>query len=248
MTDLEKNQTLQFSLDWKSTVLALLLLPCLILLGCWQLDRAEEKRELKRLFEQRKILSPVDITDLSQNQDLRYRRVRLRGEFVNQQVLFLDNRIHRGQFGYDVVNPFKLINSDLWVMVNRGWIQGDRSRRTLPAINVVEGEVELLGEIYVPQGKMLSLGARPINTWPRVVQSLDIEALSQSMGKNIFPYSVRVDVDAKGAYFPNWIVVNVQPQKHIAYAFQWFAMAVTLLFIVLLVNTNLWELIKRPKN
>jgi surfeit locus 1 family protein len=248
MTDHNAKQHLRFRPDWKTTVLAALLMPCLLMMGFWQLTRAQEKRELKAVFEQRKVQAPVAITELQEGQDLRYQRVRLNGEFVNDRNLFLDNKIHRGQFGYDVVSLFKLSGVDTFILVNRGWVPGDRSRRTLPTIETQSGVLEISGEIYVPAGKMLSLGSDNASDWPRVVQSLDINALTEETGLNLFPYSVRMNANMTNAFLPNWVVVNVQPEKHIAYAFQWFAMATTLVIIALLANTNLWSLIKQRKH
>ena len=239
--------TLCLQPDWKVTMLAVILLPCLLSLGFWQLSRAEEKQVLKAVFEQRKTLDPVSVATLLQERDLRYRQVSLRGEYLNDKVLLLDNKIYRGQFGYEVISPFMLADDELIVLVNRGWISADISRRTLPDIDSVEGEVELIGEIYVPQGEIMTLGQQNDTGWPRVIQSLSISNLAAQFDKEVFPFSVRLSAVAEGAYQPNWVVVNIQPEKHTAYAFQWFAMAGTLVIIVLLANTNLWQLLKQRR-
>ena len=234
----------QITFDWRSTVLALLFMPLTLTLGFWQLDRAEEKRQLQGLFEQRQSGPVLPIEALIDNEDLQYQPVRLQGEYINEKKLFLDNRIHHGRFGYEIITPFKLAASDRLVMVNRGWLAGDRSRRSLPEIEAVTGLVELSGEVYVPKGEMLLLAPPQDSGWPRVLQSIKIDTLKGDFDLPLFPYTVRINSTSPGSYQPNWVVVNLQPQKHTGYAVQWFAMSGALLLILLLANTNLWALLK----
>ena len=49
---------LVFSLEWRITLFTLLLVPALLWLGFWQLDRADEKRQLSEQFDRRIALPP----------------------------------------------------------------------------------------------------------------------------------------------------------------------------------------------
>lgn len=238
---------LQIKFDWKASALVLMLLPVTMSLGFWQLDRAEEKRQIQALFQQRQNNGPVPIEQLDENSDLRYQPVELQGNYLNDKWLLLDNRINHGKFGYEIVTPFKLTNSNLVVFINRGWVPGDISRRTLPSITAVDNEVELVGEIYVPQGQMMVLESQPITEWSTIVQSIDVKGLASKVDGEVFPHTVRINEFSPGAYKSNWMVVNVQPAKHTAYAVQWFAMTFTLLIIAFLSNTNSWALLKARK-
>jgi cytochrome oxidase assembly protein ShyY1 len=224
-----------------------MLMPVLLTLGFWQLDRAEEKRQLQALFEQRVAAGPVLMSQLEQLPDLHYQAVRLRGEYINEIALLLDNRIYQGRFGYEIITPFQLADSDQIVLINRGWIAGDRSRRTLPEIPAVAGELELLGQIYIPRRELMQLADHPQQGWPRVVQKLDVAALANELQQTLFPYSVRLSAGSAGLLQANWMVVNQQPEKHVGYAVQWFAMAFTLVIIAFLSNTNFWAWLKSPK-
>lgn len=238
---------LQFTPNWHASLLAVLLMPLVISLGFWQLDRAEEKRQLQGLFEQRQHAGPIALEALDSQADLRYQPVTLRGEFLNEKQLLLDNRIYQGRFGYEIITPFRLAASETIVLVNRGWLQGDISRRSLPEVKTITGEMALRAEVYVPQGDVMLLADELAMGWPRVMQSLNIEALQNEFEQTLFPYSVRIKKISAASYTPNWVVVNLQPEKHTGYAVQWFAMALTLLVIGILTNTNLWSLIKRNK-
>ena len=51
-----------------------------------------------------------------------------------------------------------------------------------------------------------------------------------------------------GALAVDWQVVNVSPEKHGAYAVQWFTMAAVLLMFYVLRSSNMWQLLRAPEN
>ena len=236
-------QRFQFQWDWRASLLALLLLPVVTSLGFWQLDRAEEKRHFQQVFEQRQAQGVVAIETLVTDADLRYQPVSLRGEFLNHKTLFLDNRIYQRRFGYEIITPFRLSANGQIVLVNRGWLEGDISRRTLPSVDAVHGLSQLTGDIYVPAGEMMTLADDTQVGWPQRIQTIDFEVLAAMLEQPLFPYSVRLRANSTGAYQAYWKVINMQPEKHVGYAFQWFAMGAMLLIIAFLANTNSLSLI-----
>ena len=250
------NNKLLISIDWKASALVILLLPCLILLGYWQLDRAEQKKAIKAQFKQRVESPAKDIRTTKNFSDLRYQPVRLTGHYLNDFNLLLDNKIYQGKFGYEVLTPFKVANSNWVVWVNRGWLAADSSRRTLPLIPqvlapIAQPSITIDAEVYVPQSKMMALTElevpKLIINKPLVVQQFTVLAKAAGIEAKIFPYSVRLKEAAQGVLTRNWVVVNVQPEKHVAYAFQWFSMAAMLIIIGVLANSNLWQYIKHKK-
>lgn len=223
----------------KLTVLICLMLPILVFLGFWQLGRAEEKRAIEQLFAQRQQADTVPIESLINISDLRYRRVELKGQFISDKTIFLDNRIYKSQFGYEIISPFKLKSNDVVVLVNRGWLAGDPGRRSLPRVEMIVGDVQLFGDIYVPEGSMMNF-VDEVDTegWPKVVQSLRVESLADEFSADVFPYSVRLDEGTTAVFQTNWLLVNVSPAKHTGYAVQWFAMACALICIYIVA---LWK-------
>ena len=245
MPQTDNQQGFKITPDWRSCLFALLMMPLLVSLGFWQLSRAEEKAELNALYQGRQLAGSMEYIELPADVDLSYQPVTLRGRYLNAKLVYLDNRINQGRFGYEIITPFQLQGSLQRVLVNRGWLAGDSGRRTLPFVAAVEGIVTLSGDVHVSLGKPLSLGEQPKTGWPRVVQHLDIEALNDEIEGDVFPHSVRLKEGSPGAYQANWVVVNVQPEKHQAYAFQWFAMAAAVCVIVLVLNTNIVSLLRR---
>lgn len=222
-----------FRFNWKLALFTVLLLPVLVRLGFWQLEREQEKIRLQNLYEERQQEQPVDLHSLGQEQDLQYRQVYVAGSYDNEHIFLLDNKIYQGQVGYEVVVPF-LADDGLVVLINRGWMPTGQYRDQLPEVPVVIGPVAVAGSVYVAVGEQLVLGTEVAAPgWPKVIQTLDPAGLSALAGydadSRLFPFSVRLADDSPGVLTRHWPVISTAPEKHRAYAVQWFAMAAVLL-------------------
>lgn len=227
--------------------LSIITLPLLLSLGCWQLRRAEEKRLVLHQQDVRQHQEPGEWLELKDQKDLSYWPVQMHGRFDEQRYFLLDNRVLHSKVGYEVLVPFETDTGD-WVILNRGWIQAGRTREQLPKIpmlgnTLIEGNV--IGDIYVPPRASSWLSLPPVaetgGDWPLVIQRFDAEFATEVLGKEIFPYQIRLRENQVSALPSGWQVVNVQPEKHIAYAVQWFGMALALMVWYLFANTNLKE-------
>lgn len=228
----------KYRFDWKLTLLVLLLLPVLLRLGFWQLAREVEKRELQALYEQRLGGEPVSIDSLDPQADLQYQPVSLQGSFDNERYFLLDNRIHRGRVGFEAIVPFVTGKGQL-VFVNRGWLPSTGDRDRLPLVEPVSGVLSLEGTVHVPLGDALILGeSRPGAGWPKLLQEADSAAALAALWDadatlQVFPWTVRLAASSPAVLERNWTVVNTGPEKHRAYAVQWFAMALALVLLYL---------------
>lgn len=243
---------LQFDLEWRTTALTLVLLPVLVALGFWQLQRADDKRAIAEVFEQRRGAAPVALATLwdAPAQDLAFRTVTVTGRFDPERYLLLDNRIREGRFGYEVVAVLAIAGSERAVLVNRGWVPGDPARRALPRIEQPAGLHTLSASVYVAPGEAYLLGEQALDgDWPIVLQALEMDkllpALERRLGQALYPRSLRVAPEDPTALRAGWPAVNVSPAKHTGYAVQWFCMAGVLLLVFLLRSSNLWQLLRR---
>lgn len=212
----------------KILILIICIIPLLLRLGFWQLDRAEEKKILKERYQLKSQLEPRFIDEVSLSEDLSYTPVLIEGFFDNSRIIFLDNRINNGEVGYDVILPLTT-NQGMTVLVNRGWVQGSRKRNELPIIESIESRVILKGNIHIPLGKPVLLDEdKWSNRWPLVVQWIDIKRIENALETQVFPYVVRLKPESDWSFIANWTPVNTSPQKHLGYAAQWFFMALAL--------------------
>ena len=214
---------------------------CLSSLGVWQLQRAEEKRTILRNNELQSNNTPQSIRlPVTEPEKLRYQRVELRGKYISSKQFILDNQIHDQKVGYNVLTPFRISNTDFVVLVDRGWLALEKSRQILPEVTVSEEMRTITGTVYALFGKPFTLGEvdNGETNWPRLIQYLDFDALGNRLGKTLQPFTLRLDSEQKDGYLREWQIFAFSPNRHIAYAVQWFALALTLLVIFVVLHIS----------
>eukprot|EP01137_Pigoraptor_chileana_P015814 Opistho-2@5394 len=81
-------------------------------LGFWQLDRAAQKRDWQAAVDARGQLPALGNAELATEpaaaEAQLHRRVRLRGEWLADKTVFLDNRPMGSRVGFYVVTPLRL--------------------------------------------------------------------------------------------------------------------------------------------
>jgi surfeit locus 1 family protein len=232
----------EFSPSLWPTVATLLLLPLMIGLGVWQLERAAWKQEIVDTHADRGRVSPVSLQSLPDYRDAEaYRRVFARGYYDMDHQLLLDNRTHEGHAGYHVLTPLRLAESDKTVLVNRGWVPVGNSRAILPDIPGTTGEVLVDATIKLPPSKLFRLGSMDEvhEGWPQVVQQMEMNELEERLGYPLEPLILLLENDDEFGFVRDWKpVYGVTPDKHRAYAVQWFTLAAVLLMIYIGVNSK----------
>ncbi len=222
--------------DWKLTLFTAALLPVLIWLGFWQLDRAGQKEVLQQRNEARRQREPVAPTAIDWSGDPAFMPLRASGRFDNAHHFLLDNRVHEGRVGYELITPFRTEGGIL--LVNRGWIAQGPTRGTLPPLPGVEGRVTINARVHVPTGQMLTLSdarEQAADAWPKVIQAVDISRMADQLpADTVYPYSVRLQPGSPGLLVPAWPEVSeMGPARHRGYALQWFALAAVLVLMFL---------------
>lgn len=239
-----------------AVALYIAVLSCMLWLANWQLDRAALKISLQQSAEQASDAESVpllSITDL-ESASASYSKVMLTGQYDATRQFLWDNRTHGGQAGYEVISILRLVNGSL-ALVNRGWVAPGASRQELPDIALpavaVGQSVMFEGYLSRPSKGFASGDAvTGVGDWPKLLQYFDYDAIAKELGEPIVPAVVQTQslgTDARTPTVltsrPEWLRANWQPAasgpaKHYSYAFQWFAMAVALTSIFLVVNTR----------
>jgi len=244
-------ETFSWQPNAKLLFLVLLMMPLLISLGYWQLDRAQEKREILAEFKSNQESQPVGFELLDTSKNLQYRQVQFVGELDASRRVLLDNRVRNGRPGYEIFEVLTLASSELKILVNRGWVKASLDRNELPVVESVLGQVQLRGSLYkiLRGGLQLDDGVRAVESWPGRVGWISTERAAELFADEFFAYQLRLDSDSIGALTTGWPTVSVQPEKHTAYAVQWFVMALVLLLLTINANSNLaaWFKFKMAK-
>lgn len=222
-----------------ATLLVAALLPVFISLGCWQLRRAEFKRVLMAQAAAGQINTET-LSAVNADQLPRYQHVRLHGTFDNAHQVLLDNMPSaQGQPGYRVWTPMKLPDESI-VIVDRGWISsGNGANRPMPqTLQVDENLRDVAGIVDELPRPGVRAGTAGISTnWPQVLNFPNLMELRQLFGPKLQTRIVLMDADNADGFQRHWqIKQGFAPERHIAYAVQWFGFAVTLLVIYVVVN------------
>ncbi|MFA9459334.1 SURF1 family protein [Thiohalorhabdus sp. Cl-TMA] len=226
-------------------LVTLALLPALLALGFWQLDRAEQKRALLAQWEAGKRAAPSALSELgatgSKDADTRFRRVRAKGQYDQAHQFLLDNQIREGRAGFQVLTPLRLAGREKAVLINRGWVPMGASRRDLPDLPAPEGEQQLRGILTDPPSVGIRLGEADTggNDWPKVVQYVAPERIQKQLGYPVMERVIQLGRNQPHGFERDWEApVHFGPQRHVGYAVQWFGLAAALLAIFLVVNTK----------
>ena len=209
------------------TLLVLTLLPLLVWLGFWQLERGEQKRDMLARQDARQQAVPVGPEQIEHFEDPAYSRIYLQGSFDAEHSFLLDSRTRDGQVGVELLQPFQDQPSGRWVLVNRGWIPWP-DRRIPPKFDTPDRPLKLAAWVYAPSGKPFLLNERMAEGWPRLLNHVDVEALWQLLDRDGVEYELRLE-PGPAAYRADWPITSMQPQQHLGYAVQWFALAAALL-------------------
>jgi surfeit locus 1 family protein len=227
---------------WLVTLVTVMAVGLTVSLGWWQLGRAETKRRLLAEQSRQAALEPADWATLAVAADgqrlesLWGRPVRLRGRWLAQATVFLDNRPMGGQSGFIVVTPLLADGGHAALLVQRGWVPRRLDHpRAVPELETPEGEVEVLGHLAPPPSRLMQLGeddAGPIR------QNIDRERFAKEWRIPLWPASVQQTAPPQHtrdgfALRRDWTVVAGDPAKHLGYALQWFALAalITALYV-----------------
>ena len=208
-----------------------------IVLGFWQIDRADQKNVLNSNYTDRQqeaiiVLDKNNVID--EKSSLLWRKVEFEGSFINKQNIILDNQIFNQIAGFNIITPFKIKGSDSLVLVNRGWHPNLKNRETLPIINEISDERILQGHIASFPVSGIKLGKNNIETLNSQIfrfQRLDAAELNYFFSAKIMPYMIYLDPIIDKELYGNFKLPAPDSQKNYGYAFQWFAFAITLLII-----------------
>ncbi len=202
-------------------------------LGYWQMQRAEEKNQRLDQINERQRDAAIDLELLKAlEQDKRDISFVATGIINSAQYFLLDNRLEAGQVGYHVLVP---LDTDQGILlVNFGWVKAGLRREVLPIIQLPQGFVELSGKSQIPSfNPMVSETAKEGDAWPIVVQAIDLAKLSSLLGQSLLPIVMQLDQNDPHGFVRNWQAVVMAPEKHYAYAVQWFGLAIACILIYL---------------
>lgn len=224
---------------WLPPVAAVFLIVLFVSLASWQLDRAAEKEALASLFDNTG--SPV--TFVSSRDFELYQPVAASGRYLPGRQILIDNIVQGGQLGYYVITPFETVTGGPLLLVNRGFVRRNQSGG-LPAVDVGSESRDISGRI----GRLPRVAVRPGEAfegdqgWPKTAVYPRREDIAAVLGRDIAAPVLLLAPDADDGFIRQWQPEQKGPMMHYGYAFQWSALALTVLVLLI------WQLRKRYRN
>jgi surfeit locus 1 family protein len=229
-------------------------------LGAWQLDRAAQKESMQRSLDARKALPVLESADLvdagpaaapadtsthratAAAAAQQYRAVRLRGQWLADRTVVLENRPMAGRVGFIVLTPLQP-DAGAAVIVQRGWIARDPMERTrLPGFATPSGVVEVVGSIALAPSRLFDFAGTAASGPIR--QNLDLADYARETGLALRPVTIMESespANRGDGLLRQWPQPAVDVHKHYGYAAQWFALA------ALLTGLYVWFQLIRPR-
>ena len=207
------------------TLLTLVMLPILLWLGTWQVERLYWKRALMATISERVHDAPLNIP-LAADIDADYRPAKATGTFRHDLSLFVfGSDITSGKGGYHVFTPLQLVDGQ-YLLVDRGWIAYDQKPNEFeqPA-----GSVEVHGILRTPHAPSW---IQPHNNpakgeW----YNADLVAMAEADKLPAFlPYVLEAEGQKEKVPIGSQTRLTL-PNDHFSYAVTWYSFALILLVI-----------------
>lgn len=216
-------------------------------LGFWQLDRAAQKKDLLARFADSGDSSNggagMDHMPLDGRLPERpFQPVEARGRYDGQHQILLENIVRDGQVGYFVITPLQQSGEHGQLLVNRGWLPTPERNSGTPLqidvdedVRTVRGRAGQLPKVSVRPGDAFEGSA----DWPRYATYPLLDEVAAQLDTELLPFVLLLDPDQDDGFRRQWQPQVSGPMTNYSYAFQWFAMAIAVLVILV------WRLRKR---
>lgn len=216
-------------------------------LSLWQYNRSLEKQEIINKLNSTDFISSNINNNL--NNVTEYSKIRLYGQFDNQNSILLENQIYNHQLGYNIITPFIDINKNI-ILVNRGWVKNYQD--FFKEINNQTNNYNINNKIYI-YGIIKNYNNKYImgnnisqNNNLYFIQKVNPQDVNK---QKILPYYINIDKKyllltktdnsnnskksnkLNNTFTKNWNLVNISPEKHLGYSIQWALLAISIIIL-----------------
>lgn len=216
------------STSWLSLLFTLALMTIFVKLGNWQLHKAQIKQQIETQFAASLQSNVVNLKDyLSNTEVLLYKNIEVEGVYDVSHQFLIDNQTYQGRAGFYVITPFKIKDTNSFILVNRGWVAGYANHNKLPSINTPTQSLVLQGMVWKPSEKIFSLEDKKLldgsGTWPVVWQNLDMSKYKKIVNQLTLPVIIKLSPNQQDdGFVREWTIPESDMAKNLSYAYQWY--------------------------
>jgi len=219
-----------------ATLAALLGVALTLSLANWQLRRAAAKQALAASIARQQQQAPWDnaaLLDWLQGRSVEdgaglQHPVQLRGQWLDEQTLYLDNRQMDARPGFFVLTPLRLAapHADVVIAVQRGWVARNfLDRSALPAVQTPAGDVLVTGRLQGAPARLYEFRTEE-PAGGRIRQNIDLAEWARAAQLPLLAAwtVLQTGADSEGLQ-RRWPQPDSGIARHHGYAAQWFALA-----------------------
>lgn len=217
-----------------------------VVAGVWQIQRGQAKGAM---LTQRKaaskgpaqpLRSVLNRIDMSKTTPLERQHVVAHGRYDGAHQILLDNQTQDRRVGYRVWTPLLLADGRR-VLIDRGWVPfGPGGRAQPPNPSVPDGVIAVRGLLRTLPQPGLRLGDAPqcdVAAWPRLLNYPTIATIRCLYQAPVINALVLLDEGEPHGFVREWHAeTSMPPARHYAYAVQWFALALAVIVVFMVVN------------
>ena len=218
----------------------------LVSLGLWQLSRADEKELILQNLNSQPSLELVDSSYLNNlaTKDFYPHQIKLRGHFEPQNLWVLDNQVNNHVLGGNLIMPFVVEAQGLTtkLFIDLGWISYNKQRQ--PNQQDWQRWQAKLAQIQQPTELKLFITQLQHNVFKsnlveqrdgwHFVGQISPQLIEKQAKTQVLPILGILDEKSPYALLVERPLINMPPEKHTAYAAQWFLLAIALNLIILI--------------
>ena len=201
-------------------------------MGRWQLQRAAYKEDLAQQVQARAALAPLPQDALlalgpESLPPQAQRRTVLRGVWLPEHTVALDNRQMLDSQGFFIMTPLRLdaagAGAGAVVMVQRGWLPRNFLQRdVLLPFETPAAAVEVAGTIALAPARIYAFDGAEKGV---IRQNLNIASYRSETGLPLRDFILVQQGPAAEGLLRSWPAPNLGIERHYGYAFQWFSLA-----------------------
>ena len=213
-------------------IIAAVMLTCLCM-SAFQTYRAKVKTERYDQMMAAQTAVPVAINASTDMSGLDYgllelRQASLRGKWLADKTIFLDNKLRNRWAGYHVLTPFQLDGKQAVILVNRGWVVAPRLRSELPLVTSVDTTLDLSGVLRNFERRVFELknDGPAGRVWQHVREDEYRNKSGLDANLTVLPLMLLQTSESNDGLAREWTAPEHPALHHIGYAVMWLLFSV----------------------
>ena len=201
-------------------------------LSIWQFKRLKWKEDLINNIEKAYNSDSTNINTFTGDlRNFEFKKIHLRGLFINEKSMFLGPRVNKDQVGYHLITPF-LLKDGRYILINRGWLK--------EIIKIKEQQKEYLIKGILKESDIKNIFTPKNNIEENIWFYVSTNQMSKFSGLKLVD-SIFLDLIESNPNDKITVINSSMPKflnNHLQYAITWIILGLIFLVMNYIYNKN----------